>query len=336
MNLKKLNQIVLAFTVFTSLFANAQEYLIFKPERDTVLFPVKYYLNGAFDVIQNPEWFNQESYSQKHKEVFNRIKNPDKSIRRDGGYKKLFEDEFFSKRVIPNIGLHTLGSSYDVFWLNEYYTHFNAPSPFLMSALTVYAVHFGNEALESGNKEISSHDHIADIYFFDVLGVYLGQNRKYIEFLREDLGMRAWHSQPIWNFKTEDIFNPGLNYIYRPKIFEMGSVRPIIFTGMQNMTGLSYDSNNVTHSALMGVALTDPLENKGRFVVSYAVEHNDSLVLSFFVNSAENMRYKINMYPNFLNLFSEEKFFNHLGVVFGQNREREYLVGLDYYLPIGF
>lgn len=322
--------------LFTFNSVMAQDFLIFNPERDTALFPFKYYLNGSFDVIQNPDWFNQNSYIEKHSEVINRIKNPDRSIRKDGGYRKLFNDEFFSKRAVPNIGLHTLGSSYDIFWLNEYFTFYNVPFPFFFSTLTAYAAHFGNEALESGNKEITSHDHIADLYFFDVIAVFLAQNKNYIEFLRDELGMRAWHGQPIWNINTENIFNPGLNYIYRPKILHFSNFRPIIFTGMQNMTGLSYDDASVTHSALMGLALTNPLENKGRFVVSYALEKDDDLMMTFFVNSAENIRYKFNLYPRMLNIFFEEEFFKHLGLVFGQNREREYLLGIDYHLPIGF
>ena len=110
------------FTIST--FAT-KEVRVFNEQRDGVFFPIKYYFNGAFDVIQNPVWFNQDNYPKKHREVFSRIKNPDKSIRRDGGYGKFFKDEFLSSRVIPNIGLHTLGASYDSFWLTEYFTYYN-------------------------------------------------------------------------------------------------------------------------------------------------------------------------------------------------------------------
>lgn len=316
-------------------FANNNQTLIFNEHRDGVMLPFNYYLNGAFDVIQNPDWFNQHNFVEKHKVVINRVKNPDRSIRRDGGYKKLIQDEFFSSRVVPNIGLHTLGASYDTFWLNEYFTFYNFPAPQVWTILLSYSVHFGNEALESGHDEITSHDHIADLFFFDILGASLGQSHKFVQFLREDLGMRAWHGQPIYDVKGEDIFNPGLNYIYRPRALRMGKYRPIVYTGMQNMTGVSYDGVDFVHSALMGIALTDPLRQKGRFVVSYFAERNDSLIFSLLLNSGENMRYKFNFFPNFSDYFSDNEYLSHLGLVFGQNRDRNYLLGFNFYLPLG-
>ncbi|EQC48003.1 hypothetical protein [Bacteriovorax sp. Seq25_V] len=308
---------------------------IFNEKRDGFFFPVKYYFNGSFDVIQNPEWFQQDDYRRKHQEVYNRIKNPDKSIRRDGGYGKFFRDEFLSSRVIPNIGLHTMGASYDSYWLTQYFEYYNYPIAPLWTLLTTYATHLGNEALETSHEEITSHDHIADLYVFDVLGFVLSTKHEWIEFLTQDLGMRAWHGQPIWDVSTDNVFNPGLNYIYRPEFLKFSNYAPIIHTGMQNMGGLSMYQGERTHSLLAGIALTNPLKQKGRFVIGYYFERNDELVASVLLNSGENMRYKVNLYPNFSPVFIENKYLQKLSLVFGQTRARDYLLGFNFNLPIG-
>lgn len=316
--------------------------VIFDAKRDSVWFPATYVVNGTFDVIQNPYWFKQDNYSDKMTEVWSRVKNPDYSIRKDGGYRKLIEDEFFSSRVLPNIGLHMLGGAYDTLWLKEYFTHYNVPLPSLWAFALTYLAHFGNEALETTSGEISSHDHIADIYVFDVAGFLLAHNPTVMNYLVDDMGMKAWHFIPMYDVDGDDVFNAGLNYIFRPKALAFGGgdkIRPLYYLGMQTMLGSSYDyKENKTVSVAMGLSLTNPLKQKGRFVTGIFHETNGELDASLFLNGSEDYRWRFNLYNN---LWQETRVLPflpkdwQLGVMIGQGKGPTYAAGINLNMPIG-
>jgi hypothetical protein len=309
----------------------ATSYRIYQPQIDGPWLPVTYYLNATFDVIQNPYWFSQDNARQKYSELFERIRDPHESIEENGGYGKLIRDEFFSGRVLPNILLHTLGAGYDTLWLNEYFEHYNYPMPKLWTFLLTYAGHLGNEALEtSQTQEINAHDHIIDLYFFDVLGFTLGSHLEMMDFLLEDMGMKAWHFQPAWDIKGEDFFNAGLNYVYRPKYFQ-GKVKPILFTGMQNMGGISVYEQNHVFSLLAGVALTNPLRQKGRLVVGLFHEEGERLTGSLLLNSSEDFRWRVNLYPHFWDDYLPHSY--ELGFIAGENKDGRLALGLSLNMP---
>ncbi|PIK14555.1 hypothetical protein [Halobacteriovorax sp. JY17] len=313
--------------------AFAKEYQIFDPKKNSIWTPYTYVINGTFDVIQNPYWFSQKNYSEKMTVVWNRIKEPDKNIKRDGGYGKLIKDEFFSSRVVPNIGLHFIGGSYDTLMLREYFEYNGYPAPAVWSFLFTYAAHMGNEALETSHHEISSHDHIADLYVFDLAAFIMSYNKTYMNFLLDEMEVKAWHFQPVWSLKSDDFFNAGLNYITRPKVlqFNDGKLKPFIYFGMQNIAGLSftYKEERVI-SVGGGMSLTDPLEQKGRFVVSLFHETNGELDGSLFINGSEDMSWRLNLYPNLLKYKDVDP-----GFIVGNKRGGGISLGLTVNMPFG-
>ncbi len=333
--MKFLNTLLLTIFMTSS---HAQENLIFDAKRDSAWLPATYVLNATFDVVQNPYWFSQDKYDDKMTEVWRRVKDPDYSIRKDGGYRKLIEDEFFSSRVLPNIGLHMLGGAYDTLWLTEYFNHYNIPFASFWAFTLTYLGHFGNEALETTSGEISSHDHIADLYFFDVAAFVLAQNRPAMNYLVNDLGMKAWHFNPMYDVDSEDFFNTGLNYIFRPKAFHMmeGKVRPLYFLGMQTLVGSSYDyKENQTFSLAMGISLTNPLKQKGRFVTGLFHETNGELDASLFLNGSEDYRWRVNLYDNLWNRADWLPQDWQLGLIIGQGKGPTYALGININLPFG-
>lgn len=299
-------------------------------QRAVPLEPINYYLNSAFDVIQNPYYFFQENHVKKHKTLFKRIGSPIHSVNKDGGIGKLFRDEFTTTRVIPNIGLHATGGAYDKLYLYQYFKNQNVHYPLLATALLSYMGHFGNEALELTNSKITSHDNLADLLFFDLASFFIAFNPKAMNFLVKDMNMMAWHLQPMYDLETEDITNAGLNYIFRPDLFN-SRLKPFLFIGMQNMAGLSYElqaKEFITLSA--GMALTDPLEQKGRFVTSIFYDKNDSLYSSIYINGTEDYRIRLNLYPE---LFRFKKI--KLGLLLGEKKGHDYVSGININLPFG-
>lgn len=321
-------RLIVVLSYLFNLSASA-EYLLYSPERKNVE-PVSYYFNGAFDVIQNPYYFSQENFWKKHKELFRRIGSPNHSIKKDGGYGKFFKDEFLTTRVVPNIGLHLIGGGYDTRLLQEYFKDKGATFPLLYAVTVSYLAHFGNEALELTNSNITSHDHIADLFIFDVAAVVLFQNDNVVKFFRDDLGMRHWHMQPMVESKKFDITNAGLNYIFRPDVFK-SKVRPFLYLGMQTLTGGSYEFREKEFfSFAAGMALTDPLLQKGRFVTGLFYDKEDDLNWSVFMNGSEDYKIRMNLYPAFLRSRIGE-----FGLLIGARKGAEQVIGINYKLPLG-
>jgi hypothetical protein len=334
----KLLKTLLCFFIFSNfciLAAGETSYKIIDNTHEDEWLPVTYVINGTFDVTQNHNWFSQRHFRTKSSELIKRIRNPHKSVKKDGGYEKLFKDEFLTGRVAPNIFLHTLGGAYDVAWLDEYYRKHEYPYPFLFSVVTSYFARLGNEVLETSYHEITSHDHIADLFFFDVLGVWLGSNPDAVDFMVDDLGMKAWHFQPVWDLEAEDFYNAGLNYIVRPKALEMkGCIRPLIFLGMQNLFGASLTcTGRRTISAATGFFFTDPLAQKGKLVTGLFYERDEDLAASLFINGSDNLRYRLNLHPGTLDEFINPKW--KLGVFMGQTYQNDFSIGFNITAPVG-
>ena len=329
------------FTLIFVCSVSAEEFpQIHNPVRDSKWLPLTYLANGTFDVIQNPYWFSQKDYGRKVGEFWSRIKDPHQNIERDGGYRKLIQNEFFSSRVLPNIGLHAIGGAYDTLWLRQYFEYYDVPAPGFFSFLFTYGAHLGNEALETTSDEISSHDHIADIYFFDIAAFLMSYSPATMNFLIHDLDMKAWHFNPMYNLNEDDFFNAGLNYIFRPKSLSFGEnkFRPMYFLGMQTMLGLSYDYNREnTLTASAGMSLTDPLEQKGRFVSALFHEYQGELEASLFLNGSEDFRFRVNLYDTFFYRFMNQKQTKdyQLGLVLGQKKDNNVAFGLNINLPFG-
>tara|TARA_R110000868_G_scaffold20678_5_gene87140 strand:- start:6836 stop:7822 length:987 start_codon:yes stop_codon:yes gene_type:complete len=299
-------------------------------KKDDKLLPVTYYFNTAFDVIQNPYYFSQSDYRAKHEAMFKRISSFDHSVKKDGGYKKLFEDEFLTARILPNVGLHMIGGAYDKLYLYQYFKENNYPAPMVFTFALSYMGHFGNEALELTNENITSHDHIADLFFFDAMSFYLAFNPKIMNFLVSDLEMQAWHLQPMFNFEKSDVTNAGLNYIFRPDFFD-SKFRPMLLIGMLNLAGVSYElSPREFITTAFGMALTDPLEQKGKFVSAFFYDNEKSLAAALYLNGTEEYRVRLNLFPEIFNFDSLK-----LGLLLGQKRDNSEVVGVNINLPIG-
>ncbi len=318
------------YSIVSSVLLAEELPIILDSRKSDPFLPVTYYFNSAFDVIQNPYWFSQTNFFRKHKKLFKRIGSPHHSIKKDGGYQKLFEDEFLTTRVVPNIGLHMIGGAYDNLYLHQYFKENGNPYPMISTVVLSYLGHFGNEALELTNENITSHDHIADLFVFDVLSYVIATNPKLMNFLVHDMQMNAWHLQPMYLPQEGDITNAGLNYTFRPDLFR-SKLKPFLFIGMQNLLGLSYALAEKEYiTASVGMALTDPLEQKGRFVTALFYDRADGLYSSLYINGTEDYRIRLNLYPE---AFSFKKL--KLGLLLGQKKSREKVIGVNLNLPIG-
>lgn len=318
----------LFFSIVFSLQVSASEgYLLYEPERKNI-DPIQHYFNASYDVIQNGYYFSQDRYFEKHEILFRRVFSPFHSLKKDGGTKKLLRDEFFGKRVVPNITLHFLGGGYDKRLLTEYFEEQGSAYPRFFAYTLAYLGHFGNEALELTSSRITSHDHLADLYFFDLASIALANWDQGLKFLRNDLGMMHWHMQPMWELGREDFTNAGLNYVFRPKLL---NEKFMLYLGMKNMVGYSHKLAEGRFLSLAGGAsFTDPIEGKAKFSYGLFYDEERQLGSSLVFNDSEDYRARLNLFPSFLKI-KEHRF----GLLLGQRKNRNIVAGLSYRLPLG-
>lgn len=289
-------------------------YIIYTEEKrtpGTILLPLNFIVNSAFDSAQVPLAFKQAAYFKKFKTVFNRTINPVRSIERDGGFSKFFRDEWATTRAIPNYMMHVVGGGYDFRMIAEWYQYHRFPIPYFFSFLTCYAAHFSNEALETSNRALTSHDHIADLYFFDVVGKLMFINDSVARFFHRELQMRTWMGQPMFDVRRARIYNAATNYAMRPFIFRK-DIRFFFLFGYHYLGGFGFRVNNTDFLTISaGVCVIKGFDPDRQKTASQSVKNfrtcggifydrNGSLLASIIINGTENYRVRLNIYPDLL------------------------------------
>jgi hypothetical protein len=319
-------------------------YLIYTAEKRTpgnYLLPMNLFLNMAFDSVQVPRAFKQAGYFNRYVEVGKIVSDPVKSINRDGGFKKFFLDEFTSTRAVPNYMLHIIGGGYDFRMLAEWYTYNGVPGGYFFSILTAYLAHFSNEALESSNRKLTSHDFIADLFFFDAVGKLLFLNSSVVRFFHDFWQLRNWMGQPMFDVRRGRIHNAACNYVLRPYIYKK-SVRFFFMMGYHYISGFGFkvgDHDWITFGA--GVAVVKGFDPDRQKQAKDAVQNfrtcggifydrNGNLMASLIINGTENYRFRLNVYPDLLNV-------DHVnfGVFLGVDDYNRVSVGLTMYTLMG-
>lgn len=265
---------------------------------DATFNPLSHYFNLAFDTTQNPIYFTQSGYFSSHARLWERIRDPIRSIEDGGGFGKLVKDEIIGMRAVPNYTLHLLGGGYDYRWLAEWYESIHAPAPYVLAFLNSYLANIGNEAIETTATQVGAHDHIADLFFFDIAGKILFTSDPVVRFFRDTLEMRAWHLQPMLNLRYLRIDNAGSNYIFRPRLFG-NDWRPFIHMGLSVLGGVSWRfQGDDSISVAAGVVPTDPLALKGDVMFGVYWDRKDALLASATFNGSSKYYVRLNVYPD--------------------------------------
>lgn len=327
-----LTVLLLFFSV--TAFSNSSSPLILRDisvGSDSTFNPLSHYLNLSFDTAQNPNYFTQKNYFYNHGVLWERVKNPFKTIDENGGYGNLLANEFFGLRAIPNYTLHLLGGGYDYRWLSEWYEKAGVPMPYLFAFVNSYLANIGNESIETTAKAVTFTDHVADLYFFDIAGKLLFLSDDVVKFTHDTLQMRAWHFQPMLNLRSVEIDNAASNYIFRPRLFGK-KVRPFIQMGLSILAGVSFlidETDSITVSG--GIVPTDPLQLVGDPMAGIFWDRDDSLLASLTLNGTSQLYARLNVYPGVIRVLDWKT-----GVYLAYSKADEFYFGLSIYLPLGF
>ena len=320
-----------------------KKYVIYTEDQRTpgnFLLPVKFVLNSAFDSAQVPTAFKQKGYFKRFGNIYDIFAHFPRSISRGGGWGKLFADEWGSTRAIPNYTLHILGGGYDFRMIAEYYKYNNVPAPYFFSFITCYIGHLSNEALENSNKNLTPHDPLADLLFFDWVGKLLFISDDVSRFFHKTLQMRNWMGQPMFDVRKARIYNAACNYVLRPYIYK-DMVRFFFFMGYHYIAGFGFrvnDTDFITLSA--GVAVMkgfDPNKESDKDAIKkfrtcggIFYDRNGNLLASLIINGTENYKLRLNIYPDLLNI-------DHVnfGIFMGLDDYNKVSIGFSMYTLIG-
>jgi hypothetical protein len=283
--------------------APTMRHIILRPgESRFRLLPLTNYVNTAFDTAQVSRAFSQDDYWHNHERVLDRIANPIDSIEDDGGWDHLVSQELLSPHVLPNLTLHLLGNAYDFRALAEWFDDCRVPFPYFWAFVTSYAGYLGNEAIEVSNPEVDATDHIADLYFFNLLGNLLFMSDTVTDVVQNDLQFRNWPGQPVFDLRHHEILNASNNYVMRPRVFGE-KVRPFLYFGLHYFAGVSVVTASEKSLSLgIGLATVDPFADsifdKVRPSGGVYWDDDDRLLASMIFNGTDDSIVRLNLYPD--------------------------------------
>src|SRR5690606_23123646 len=86
-------------------------------------------------------------------------------------------------------------------------------------------------------------------------------------------------------------------------------------------------------SVAMGMSLTNPLKQKGRFVTGLFHESAGELDASLFINVSEDFRWRLKLYENLVHHYFERDW--RIALILGQAKGPSYAIGLSINMPFG-
>lgn len=165
--------------------------------------PLTLFINGGYDICQLQSVSNKitgQMYGKMIHNVLGNLGDPFPRIRRYGTHEFLIElvPTGMSKETapwIPNYTLHVIGCGMLSTAMREWYEAHDVPAPWAFSAVTLMAMHFWNEVMETGPYEGYSVDEISDIYIFDIGGIILFSFDNVNDFFHRKLNLSDWSLQ---------------------------------------------------------------------------------------------------------------------------------------------
>jgi hypothetical protein len=118
----------------------------------------------------------------------------------------------------PNYLNHLIGGGMCYRLMREYFAWHGFPHPTLAAVATTYATHFLNETVEMNDRTGWSVDPVADIYLFDLGGIFLFNSDRVSRFFSHTLNMAEWSSMPFYDPQTGALEGAGMNYMIRPAL----------------------------------------------------------------------------------------------------------------------
>lgn len=285
--------------------------------------PLSVVMNGSFDILQvsnrNNRIFDLRIASGM-RNVWENVTRPSGVISQYG-WGRFIRTEVFptsirleSAQYWPNYQLHLIGGGITYVATAEWYEFHGFAYPYTMSALTMAAYHYLNEAIETQDYRGPNVDPIADLLIFDPLGIALFSVPGVARFFSETLHAADWSFQPMINVHDRTLINNGQNYSYKLKLPFVDRWKIFYFNGMEGGIGLSYMTTETDHLSFSGGYSARNLvhveNNTGvrtlttTLIRTFALfyDRNNSLLSSLIIGGARGYKVRFNVYPGLVGI----------------------------------
>lgn len=309
---------------------------------DALYNPANSFFNYTFDTLQLSENFATEDYSQNLSDIWEFLMHPRRSIDNEGGFRRFVNREIFpidsehrrdSFAALPNYALHLLGDGQTFRRDMEWFQSKGYRYPRLVAASLAMISELLQEGLEAQNT--TDADAIADLYLFRPLGLLLYSNPRAAKAIRKHLDPAIWPTLVSIDARSSKLINTGMAYIYRPPALARGNAQLFVHTGLNNLIGLSYRTDEHTSYTLaVGVAIEEIVRQRNiqaevRPSVGMFKDRRGSLLWSAVINDVGRTRFRLNVFPGATGRL------NPLGVFFSLSDEWEVTAGISVNLPLG-
>ena len=309
---------------------------------DSLYSPFSNFLSYTFDTLQLPQNFGTDNFSENSQTVFDNLSHPKQSIDNEGGFNRFVNRQIFpvdsdysneSYSALPNYFLHLLGGGMvyrkDLEWFRAHDYEY-ATTDSVVLAMTAEII---QEVLEKNTT--TDDDEVADVYLFRPLGILLFNNDAVADFVMDYLDPAIWPNLQVYDLSEGRINNAGISYIYRPTFIEFYDTRLFIFTGLNNMLGLSHQLNG-GDSFSWGIGQSTQridlsLDRQAELKTSAGIfyDRSKSLLASLVINDTGGNRFRFNWYP------TNESTLGELGYFLSQNEDEKWSAGVVYKIQLG-
>lgn len=309
---------------------------------DALYSPLGNFLSYSFDTLQLPDNFGTDHFGSQARTVFDHLRDPDQAIRNEGGYRRFVNRQIApvypqyyneSYAALPNYFLHLLGGGMvyrkDLEWFRTRDYKYAATS----AAALAMSAELLQEILEK--KTTTDDDEVADVYIFRPLGMLLFHNERFARAFMKHLDPAIWPSLQAVDITTGKLTNTGIHYIYRPPAMAIGNSRLFIYTGMNNMLGLSHRlgaGDSISWAIGRSVQKVD-LALKRLAILDTSLglfyDRNKSLLASLVINDTGGQRFRFNWYP------FDSSLPGRFGYFLTRNKQNEFSAGVVYRVQLG-
>ena len=309
---------------------------------DSLYSPFSNFLSYTFDSLQLPDNFNTDNFSANTQTVLDHLGDPQQAIDNEGGFNRFVNRQIIpvdsaysseSYAAAPNYFLHLLGGGMvyrkDLEWFRAHDYDYATASAVVL-AMTA---EFIQEVLEKNTT--TDDDEVADFFIFRPIGILLFHNDVVANFMMDYFDPAIWPSLQVYDLTEERINNAGLHYIYRPTFFEMGNARLFLYTGLNNMLGLSHllkGGESFSWSIGQSTQRVDlDLDRQVELKTSAGIfyDKNKSLLASLVINDTGGNRFRFNFYP------TNRSMPGKLGYFVSQHESEAWSAGLVYKIQLG-
>lgn len=299
-------------------------YLLYRPEitygSASRRSPADILVNRTFSIIQfegQTRDVGDLKWDRGWLHVRDALLHPRAAVRRSGGTREWLLREFVPSggRVwnwawAPNYAEHVVGGGLSYRWSREWLQAHDVPLAGTLAAATIVIAGIGNEVIEGQGGPPGSAATLADIVFFEPLGILLFSNDAVVRFFGHTLEGADWSPQASITYPDGRLFNSSQLMSYKlPLPFVHDRLRVLFIIGETGLTGLQYRLPSGYHAGVaLGFEMTkhivDPVTRVESIEAGYGgalyIDRNNSLLLSAVRHPNQNGPLQLNLFPGVL------------------------------------